>query len=138
MEKGAEAVFDRVISPSVMPMAAGYTGAGLVNAWVTIANAIPIHHITATEAFVQISLALISTTPAIIGGVTLAGGVWLKHIRTLAEDEREYRRKVAKDEREYRAKMAELGCPIVAEIGSDFPFDRKKTAKPDDDTVEIK
>jgi len=127
MRTDPEEIFDRLISPSIMPLSAGYTAGGLVKAYQTLASAVAIHHVTITEAVLQISLSLIATTPAIIGGVTLAGGLWLKHVRTQA-----------KEERDHVLAMAKLGIPIVPEIKSSFPFGRVETAKPNEDTVDLK
>lgn len=116
--------FDR-ISPAIMPATVGYTGAGLVNAWLSIASTVQTHHATITDAFLQISLAAISSFPAVIGGVTLAGGVWLKHLR-----------QTANDEREFRLKMADRGFSISTEATSKFMLD-PRCAKPSDDTVDV-
>jgi hypothetical protein len=126
MSEKAETAFDAYVSPILMPATGTYFGGSIVKAYLSIAEGIQAHHVTITEAFLQISLAAISTTPALIGGATLAAGVWLKHVREMA-----------KEEREFRKEMARAGCPIVTEIKTPFPFDRKSTAKPSEDTVDV-
>lgn len=116
--------FDR-IAPAITPATVTYTGAGLVNAWLSIVSTVHTHHATITDAFLQISLAAISSFPAVIGGVTLAGGMWLKHLR-----------QAANDERDFRLKMADRGFQVAPEPVSKFALD-PRCAKPSDDTVDV-
>lgn len=72
---------------------------------------------------------------------TICGAViGYRHVQNLATISRErLERDKRRDEMQHELEMAKLGskpAPAV-EISSDFPFDRKETASPSEDTVDM-
>lgn len=114
------------------PTAGIYTGASLYSALSSIASIKGhVHLLTVTEAFVEISVAMINALPATIGGVTLLMGCYLT-----------YQRRKTKEARDHEYRMEQLRvrihpCPHVAsECDSKFALD-PRAAKPDEDTVDL-
>lgn len=115
-----------------LPTAGVFTGASLYSAVQSIASIKGhMHPLTVTEAFVEVSVAMINTLPATIGGATLLMGCYLT-----------YQRRKLKEARDHEYRMEQLRsrfcpCPHSTSDGeSKFAFD-PRAAKPDEDTIDL-
>lgn len=115
-----------------LPTAGVFTGASLYSALSSIASIKGhVHPLTVTEAFVEISVAMINALPATIGGVTLLMGCYLTYQRRKTKEARDH---------EYRMEQLRSRCSpchrIAQEGDSKFALD-PRSAKPSEDTVDI-
>ena len=110
-----------------LPASLAYTGATLF----AFMKAVPqqIHEMTPLEAVVRISESALLQVAPILGGVGLLMGGYLSFILRREKQRAELYRKLIENGHQ---------VPIELVFDSIFPFERKQTAKPSEDTVDMK
>lgn len=109
------------------PASLAYTGATLF----AFVKAVPakIHEMTLIEAIVRISESALLQVAPVLGGIGLLMGGYFSFVLRREKQRAELYRKLIDNGHQ---------VPLDLVFDSKLPFDRKKSAKPDEDTVDMK